>query len=250
MSGHSHWATTQRKKSSVDAKRSALFTKLAKNITVAAKSGGGDPEFNFQLRMAVDQAKAGNLPKDNIEKAIKKGTGEIEGEQLEEIIYEGFGPEKTAFIIEVITDNKNRSSSEIKHLFTKYGGCLGEPSSVMWMFDRKGVILLPKPAEEKKDLSAEALTKAEEVEMKIIESGARDFKEEPEFLAVYTKPEELMKVKENLEKQGIQIESALLEYVSKEDLKINEEAKGKIEKFYEALDEHPDVSNYYTNASL
>lgn len=241
MSGHSHWATTQRRKSAIDAKRSSLFTKLAKNITIAARQGGGDPSFNFKLRLAVDQAKAGNLTKDSIEKAIKRGTGEMDGGQLEELVYEGYGPGKVAFIIEAVTDNKNRSSAEIKHLFSKFDGSMGGPNSVSWMFDRKGVILIPKPAQEKK----------EEIEMQIIESGAEDFKEEPEIMAVYTKPEDLMKVKDNLEKQGLQIESAKIEYVAKEEMQITDQhVKERIEKFYEALDEHEDVNNYYSNANF
>jgi len=241
MSGHSHWATTQRRKSAVDAKRSSLFTKLARNITIAAKQGGGDPSFNFKLRLAIDQAKDGNLTKDGIEKAIKRGTGEIEGGQLEELVYEGYGPGKTAFIIEAVTDNKNRSSAEIKHLFSKFDGSMGGPNSVSWMFDRKGVILIPKPEPEKK----------EQLEMQIIESGADDFKEETEIMAVYTKPEDLIKVKDNLEKQGIQIENAKIEYVAKEEIQITDEhLKERIEKFYEALDENEDVSNYYSNANI
>jgi len=140
MSGHSKWAQIKRQKGATDQKRGNLFTKLAKGITIAARDGGGDPASNFKLRLAVDQAKQSNMPKDNIERAIKRGAGELEGGQIEEAIYEGFGPSGVAIIIETLTDNKNRTVSNVKHILTKYGGGLGSSNSVLWQFERKGVV--------------------------------------------------------------------------------------------------------------
>jgi YebC/PmpR family DNA-binding regulatory protein len=234
MSGHSKWATTKRKKESVDAKRSANFTKLANVISIAARAGG-DPETNFKLRMAIDKAKEYSLPKENIERAIKRGTGELLGSQIEEITYEGFGPEGIAFIIEVITDNKNRASAEVKHLLTKYGGSLGGPGNVMWQFERKGVIILKQPS----------LTENEE--LALIDAGIADI-DSADGITIYTKLEDFQKIKEKVESLKLPILEANLEYVAKEKIKPKNEET--VTKLYEDLDACDDVSNFYSNADL
>lgn len=241
MSGHSKWATTHRKKEVVDAKRGAIFTKLSNNITLAARQGGKDIETNFKLRLAVEKAKQGNMPKDNIERAIKKGTGELEGVTIEEITYEGFGPAKSAFIVEVVTDNKNRTVADIKHLFSKHGGSLGANGSVAWQFEQKGVVLIP---------SAEYNEKKDEVELELIDAGAEDIKEDGEHVEILTKIKDLQKVKEVAEKLGLKVEFAGLEWLPKEGIEVGSDDKGKIETFMEALDENSDVQDFYTNVDV
>lgn len=239
MSGHSKWATTHRKKEAADAKRGAIFTKLANALTVAAREMGGDPETNFKLRLATERAKQANMPKDNIERAIKKGTGELEGVQIEEMIYEGFGPNGVALIIEALTDNKNRTVSEIKHVLAKHGGKLGSTNTVMWMFEKKGVLHINTQGKNK-----------EELQLKIIDLGADDVKEEDDGLTIYTKMEDFKEVKDKLEKEGLDIDYAEIEYVPKETVKVDEETKTKIEKLFEDLDNLDDVNNFYTNAQI
>ncbi len=235
MSGHSKWATIKRAKATTDAKRGAIFTKLGNLITIAAREKGGSPETNFALRMAMEKAKVANMPKDNIERAIKRGTGELGGEQIEELIYEGFGPAKSQFIIKSLTDNKNRSAASIRHVFTKYGGSLG---SVAWNFEQKGVIRI---AKDQYSISSE------EDELKLIESGAQDIKKEDEGITVYTKIEDLQKVKKFLEEKDIVAETADIEYIAKDEQTVSEEEKEKIENFIEELEENEDVGDYYTN---
>ncbi len=236
MSGHSKWAQIHRQKGTTDAKRGALFTKLGKAITVAAKTGGGDPQSNFKLRLAMDQAKAANLPKDNIERAIKRGTGELADGVIEQITYEGFGPSGTAFIIECLTDNRNRTSSSIKHLLTKYGGSLGGPSSVSWLFESKGIIQVKKIPEE--------------LELELIDAGALDIVREKEGVAIYTKPNDLKKVKDFLEQKGINIDYAEIEQMPKEKKSVPGDQKDKLQKMFDELDDNEDVNNYYTNAEI
>lgn len=242
MSGHSKWATTHRKKELADARRSAVFTKFSNNITLAARQGGADIDLNFKLRLAVEKAREVNMPKDNIDRAIKKGTGELAGTIIEEITYEGFGPVKSAFIVEVLTDNKNRIVAEIKQIFSKHGGGLGASGGVSWQFAQKGVI----------SVSVEGYAvKKEEIELELIDVGAEDIKEHEECVEILTKIEDLQKVKEAVDKFGLKIESAGLEWVPKEEIKIdNEEDKKKIENFMEALDDNSDVQNFYTNVII
>lgn len=238
MSGHSRWTQIKRGKGIADAKRSALFTKLGNTITVAARELGGEPAANFKLRMAIEQAKAVNMPKDNIERAIKRGTGELAGAQIEEITYEVFGPKGTAFIIEILTDNKNRAIANLKHILTKYEGGLGTSGSVVWRFEKRGVIRMTD-------------AKNQDLELRIIDAGAEDIKRENETLIIYTKSEDLQKVKENLEKQEITIEYAGVEWVAKEPIKIGDTAlKEKLEKLYQELDDSEDVNNYYSNTEF
>ena len=242
MSGHSKWATTKRQKEVTDKKRGAIFSKLAKNITVSAREGGKDIETNFNLRMFVEKAKNANMPKENIERAIKKGTGELKGDIIEEIVYEAFGPNNTFFIIESLTDNKNRAVSEIRHIFSKYGGSLGGQNSVMWQFEEKGVIKITNYKLQITNLSIE------EFELDLIDYGAEDIKKEDEDLIIYTKRERLQEVKEKIEKNNIKINSAEIEYIPKEIKKITDQKEiERIKKIFEALDECDDVNNFYTN---
>jgi len=241
MSGHSKWATTKRQKATVDAKRGAIFTKLGNLIAMAAREKGGDPNANFSLRMAVGKAKQANMPKENIERAIKRGTGELAGKAIEELIYEGFGPAKSQFIIRCLTDNKNRSASNIRHIFTEYGGSLG---SVLWNFSQKGVIRIVKDELDKANLDKEIF------ELELIDAGAEDFLSEEEGLIIYTKIENLQAVRQFLENNNLAVESAGIEYVAKENLTVSEEEKDKIEKFIEALEHNEDAADYYTNIDI
>ncbi|MCK4745054.1 YebC/PmpR family DNA-binding transcriptional regulator [Candidatus Parcubacteria bacterium] len=244
MSGHSKWSTIKRQKGAADQKRGALFTKLGNNITIAARDGG-DPSANFRLRIAIDQAKAVNMPKDNIERAIKRGTGELRGAALEEIVYEAFGPAGTFFIIESLTDNKNRSVSDIRHIFSKFNCSLGGKNSVMWQFEKKGVIRIMNSELKVANLDED------EFELKLIDAGAYDIQKDDEETIIYTQMENLQKVKENLENKNIKIEYAQIEYIPKELKKIKNEKDGEtIKKLYGALDECEDVSDFYTNADV
>ncbi len=239
MSGHSKWATTKRAKGATDAKRAILFTKLAKLITVSAKERGGDPVTNFSLRLAMDKAKAANMPRENIDRAIKRGTGELEGATIEEMVYEGFGPGGVAVIVKCLTDNKNRSSSELKHLFSKYGGSLGGPGAVAWQFENKGVIRLSNEQLSKKNW--------DELELQLIDLGAQDIKKSEEGVTVSCGIPDLQKVKKGLEDLGFNLEDAAMEYVAKEQVKVNDETGQKLSNFFEALDENEDVDDYWTN---
>ena len=227
MSGHSKWATIKRAKALSDAKRGAVFTKLGNMITVAARDKGGDPE----------KAKAANMPKDNIDKAIKRGTGELSGGQIEELYYEGFGPANTQFIIKSLTDNKNRSAANIRHIFSKYGGSLG---AVMWNFEQKGVVRI----------SSDEFKMNEETELELIEAGAQDIAKEEEGVTVTANTEDLMKVKKYLDAKGLKAESAEIEYVAKDTIEATGDDEEKIEKFIEELDDNEDVSDYYTNVNI
>ncbi|MFP4514442.1 MAG: YebC/PmpR family DNA-binding transcriptional regulator [Parcubacteria group bacterium] len=241
MSGHSKWSTIKRAKAANDAKKGAIFTKISNLITMAVKEKGSDVDSNFTLRMAIDKAKLANMPKDNIERAIKRGTGELAGDQIEELYYEGIGPANSQFIVKCLTDNKNRSASSIRHIFSKYGGAL---SSVMWNFDKLGVISF-----EKAQLSDLGINE-EDLELELIDAGAQDIKIEEEDYVVYTQVSDLQTVKEVLEKKNIKIESADLDYIAKEKQDITEEDRAKVENFVNALEDDEDVSDYYTNLKL
>jgi len=236
MSGHSKWAKIHRQKGAADAKRGNLFTKHSKNITIAAR-GGGDPTMNFALRLAIDKAKADNMPKDNIEKAIKRGTGEIEGVTFEEVIYEGFAPGGAALLIEGITDNKNRTTPEIKALLSKNGGSLGAQNSVKWMFEHKGVIYF----------GPEQISNKDELMLELIDFGADDVIEEDNGLTAYTSFENFEKVKKAIEQKDIKPEYAAIEWVAKDAQAVDAETKEKIDRLVELLEEHDDVNGVYTN---
>lgn len=240
MSGHSKWATIRRAKATTDQKKGAIFTKLANLITIAAREKGGDLETNFTLRMAVDKAKAVNMPKDNIERAIKRGTGELEGGQIDELVYEGIAPGNSQVVVISLTDNRNRSASTVRHAFTKYGGSLG---SVMWNFDRKGVIRVT--ADELKDKKIEW----DELELELIDQGMEDIEKEDEGVTIYTALDNLAQVKKFLEEKVITTESAELEYIAKEEVSLNDEDRERYDKLIEELEECEDVSSYFSNVA-
>ncbi len=239
MSGHSKWATTKRKKAVIDAKRGKMFTKLIKEITIAAREGGGDPVGNPRLRLAVDNAKSANMPQDNIERAIKKATGELEGVTYHEFTYEGYATGGVALLAEVATDNKNRTVAEVRHLFTKGGGTLSETGSVAWMFNRKGVVTLPK--QEK--------TEDEILEI-ILEAGADDLQTEEDFYEIQTSVESFETVRKALVEKNINIENASLQWIAQNFVSLSGEDAEKVIKLIEALEENDDVQNVYSNANI
>jgi len=239
MSGHSKWATTKHKKAIVDAKRSASFTKLANVVTIAARNGG-DPTMNFQLRLAVDRAKAGSMPKENIERAIKRGTGELGGAAIEEIIYEGYGPGGVAILIECLTDNRLRTVGNVRAAFSKYGGSLGEAGSVAYLFDKKGQIIIRK---------SEIRNLNDEIEEIIIDSGADDFESEDDLIIVYTSVSDLQSVAKFIEEKGVKVDSSELTYVAKSTVEISEDKHKSLEKLLEVLENDDDVSDMFTNVA-
>lgn len=236
MSGHSHWAGIKHRKGLNDAKRAQVFTKLAKPIVIAAREGGGNPDTNFKLRLAVDKAREFNMPKDNIDRAIKRGTGELAGAEISEITYEALGPGGIMMLIKTSTDNKNRTVSEIKAILAKAGGKFGEAGSVMWSFEQVGNINIDC---EGKDL--------EEMEMTAIEAGAKDTKMEENNMIIYTDPKDFQLVQENLIKRNLKITAAGLAYIPKNILTINEKTRTAYEKLLEALEEQEDVEEIYDN---
>lgn len=241
MSRHSKWSKIKHQKGAADVKRSALFTRLSKNITLAAREGGsGDPKMNFKLRLAIDQAKAVNLPKDTVDRAIQKGIGGGAEGQIERVQYEGFLPGGAAIIIDSMTDNRNRTSGVIKNLLGKYGGNLGLPNSVAWMFERKGVVRISNYKTSVKNF--------DEFQLKMIDLGADDIQTEEEDLVIYTAPENLQKISEGLEKEKIIPEYTEVELVAKEKMNITDPTvKEKIENLLNELDDNEEVNNYYTN---
>ena len=238
MSGHSHFKTIKQAKELADAKKGKIFSKFGRLITIAVKEKGGDPITNAKLKIAIEQAKSFNMPKENIERAIKKGTGELAGEVLEEVSFEGFGPGGIAIIIEGITDNKNRTLGEIKVALNQNNGKLAGEGAVRWMFDRKGAIAINN---EQKTINKD------DFELLAIEAGADDIGFEENEIYVYTKPEDLEKVKKALEEKGLKIESASLDYVAKEQVELSEKEKEAAEKLFEALDENDAVNDIYSN---
>ena len=239
MSGHSKWATIKRKKAVLDAKKGKIFTKLIKEITIAAREGGGDPSGNPRLRLAVDNAKAQNMPQDNIDRAIKKATGELEGVTYHELTYEGYGPAGVALLVEVATDNKNRTVAEVRHIFSKNGGSLGETGSVAWMFDRKGVISLPSEGKKEDDVM--------EV---ILESGADDLSVEGDFFEVQTSVESFETVRKTLVEKKYKIDNASLQWIAKNLIEVKGEDAEKVMRIIESLEDIDDVQNVYSNADI
>lgn len=233
MSGHSKWATTKHQKARTDSKRSNLFTKLANLISVAARSGG-DPTMNFSMRLAIDKAKAANMPKDNIERAIKRGTGELGGQRIEEELYEVYGPSGTAILIEATTDNKNRAVAEIKSVLNKSSSKLASSGSVAYLFSRKGVIKA-------------SGDQSEEAELNIIDSGADDYEKIEGGYLIYSKMENLRSVSDALANAGFEIESAELSWEPKTTVELSEEDSQKVIKLLESLDDLDDVSNVSSN---
>ncbi|MEY4744241.1 MAG: hypothetical protein RL272_186 [Candidatus Parcubacteria bacterium] len=239
MSKHSRWSKVKHQKGPADAKRAAVFTKMARVITVAAREGGGDPNFNFKLRSAVDQALEANLPKENIERAIKKGTGEIASERIEEIVYEGFGPGGVAILVEALTDNRNRTSSNIKHTFSVNGGNMAGSGAVQWMFERKAVVRLKGGAP------------AEEAELALIDAGADDISTDDGEATVVGAPDALARLRDAALGLGFKVVSAGFEWSAKEKAgAVDGETREKLEALLEALDEDEDVNAVYANYAV
>jgi len=242
MSGHSHWHSIKRQKQAADKKRGKVFSKISRQISVAAKEGGGDPETNSNLRLAIEKAKDFNMPKDNIERAVKKGTGELEGEKLDSFIFEAYGPEGVAIIIEGITDNKNRTVSEIKKILSQNNGKLADEGSVKWMFERKGSLIINLEDQE------ENLKDKEKIELEAIESGAEDFLlHQDNILEIHAKPEKLEQAKNSLKKKGIKIDSSSVDWVAKEELEVDEKTIQKCQNIFDALEENEGVQEVYSN---
>jgi len=243
MAGHSKWANIKHKKGKADEKKGKEFTKIAKEITIAVKTGGsGDPEANPKLKLAIQKAKAINMPNENITRAINKGTGEGESEALEEILYEGYAPGGVAIMLSIATDNRNRTASEIRHLFAKNNGNLGESGCVAWMFKRSGLITINKNA---------LAIDEEELMMTALDLGADDVREDEESYEIITTPEAFMEIKEGLEAQNINLEDADIVMLPQNTVEINDpETAAKIIKLIDLLEDHDDVQNVYTNMSL
>ncbi len=234
MAGHSKWANIKHKKMREDAKRGRIFTKVAREIIVATRLGGGDPDSNPRLRRAIQLAKSVNMPKENIERAIKRGLGELPGVAYEEVIYEGYGPGGVAILIEAITDNKNRTVSEIRTIFNKHGGNLGEAGCVAWMFERKGIITV-------QGIDEDTLMEI------ALEAGAEDIKVEDEVMQVVTAPDDLEEVKKALEEKGVNVVEAQLTYIPQSTVSVAGEKAEKLLKLLDALENHDDVQNVYAN---
>jgi len=239
MSGHSKWSSIKHKKGATDAKRGKIFTKLIKEITVVARTGGGDPDANPRLRTAIAAAKSENMPKDNIERAIKKGTGELEGVNYEESTYEGYGPGGAAVFIESVTDNKNRAVADIRHIFSKNGGNLGENGCVAWMFDKKGYIAIEKKAVDEDSLMETA-----------IEAGAEDVREDNGSFEIITEPDDFGSVKTAIDKAAIPYIDAEITMLPQSTTNLEGKQALQMVKLMEALEDCDDVQKVYTNADI
>ncbi|MBP2072602.1 MULTISPECIES: YebC/PmpR family DNA-binding transcriptional regulator [Thermoanaerobacterium] len=239
MSGHSKWANIKHKKEKMDAQKGKIFTKLTKDIIMAAKEGG-DPETNSKLRDAIEKAKANNLPNDNIQRAIKKGTGELSGGNLEEVIYEGYGPAGSAIIVEALTDNKNRTAGDVRHIFDRSGGSLGSSGCVAWMFDKKGLITIEKNENIDED----------ELAMLVIDAGADDFSSDGDEYEILTAPSNFQAVKDAIKSAGYEISSAEITMIPQNTVKLSDSDYEKFEKFIEKLEENDDVQEIYHNVDV
>jgi YebC/PmpR family DNA-binding regulatory protein len=240
MSGHSHARTIKHQKELTDKKRGQIFSKMARVIWIAVKQGGPNPETNSKLRLAIETAHSFRMPNENIERAIKRATGEISEEKLEEVMYEAYGPGGIAIIIEGITGNKNRTLGEVKQILNQHNGKLVNEGAIRWMFDRKGVIII-NTTEQQPEI------KNEELELKAIEAGAEDLYWHDNLLDIYTKPEELEKTKKNLEEKNVKIDSVSLDWVAKEEITVSDREREACQKLFEALDENEAVQNVYSN---
>jgi YebC/PmpR family DNA-binding regulatory protein len=239
MSGHSKWSTIKRKKGATDAKRGKIFTKLIKEITVSARMGGGDPNANPRLRTAIAAAKADNMPKDNIERAIKKGTGALEGVSYEEVYYEGYGPGGAAVLVESFTDNKNRTVADVRHLFSKSGGGLGEAGCVAWMFEKKGLFVL-----QKEDVDEETLMEA------VLDAGGEDIRDEDTTFEVTTAPEDFEAVKKALDDKELKYLLAEVTMVPKSTVKLEDKEAEQMLRLMESLEDSDDVQKVYSNFDI
>ena len=239
MSGHSKWAQIKHKKAKMDVRRGKVFSKIIREITVAARISGGKVEANPRLRSAIDAAKAVNMPQDNIERAIKKGTGELPGTTYEEMEYEGYGPGGVALIVKVLTDNKNRTLSEIKHIFSKYGGSLGSAGSVAWQFKSKGIIFVPKENYTEDAILAAAL-----------DVGAEDVTSDETTYQITTPPQDFEKVKEGIKEAGIKFDHTELTRLPQSNVSLDERQAERVLKLYEALEEQEDVQTVHANFDI
>lgn len=237
MSGHSKWSTIKRKKGAEDAKRGKLFTRLARDIILAARDGGGDPATNPTLRTAIDKARGANMPKDNIERAIKKGTGELAGGNLEEITYEAYGPHGIALLIKCLTDNRNRTLADVRRVLNRQSGNLAEAGAVSWMFNTKGYITMPRTADHD----------ADEVFMMAVEAGAEDVEIGDETFEIYTAPDSLHEVVKGLEAQGLSIEEAELALIPQNEIELSPKDTVQVLGLIEALDELDDIQQVYSS---
>lgn len=240
MAGHSKWKNIQKRKNAQDQKRGKIFMKLAKDIYVAAKEGGADPEMNPSLRLAVDKAKANNMPNDNIDRAIKKATGNLDGVTYEDGFYEGYGPAGTAIMVEILTDNKNRTAADVRHAFSKHGGNLGENGCVSFMFNRKGYLLIDR---ETTDADEDTLMLA------LLEAGAEEMETSEDVFEIYTEPEDFKSVKEALEAEGYQFEEAEVTFIPTTESDLSEENQRQFDKLIDALEDLEDVQDVYHNAA-
>ncbi len=239
MSGHSKWSSIKHKKGAADAKRGKIFTKLIKEITVAARMGGGDPGANPRLRMAIQNAKSQNMPKDNLERAIKKGTGELEGVNYEEINYEGYGPGGIAVLVECLTDNKNRTIADVRYIFSKAGGNIGTDGCVAWMFDKKGLITVDKSESDEDTLMEIGL-----------EAGAEDVKDEGDCFEIITAPDDFEAVKQAFDDADVKYSEAEVTMLPQNRTRIEEKDAAQVIRFMDALDDCDDVQKFYTNADI
>lgn len=239
MSGHSKWSSIKHKKGAADAKRGKIFTKLIKEITVAARMGGGDPDGNPRLRSAIAAAKGENMPKENIERGIKKGTGELEGVSYEEASYEGYGPGGVAVLVDCLTDNKNRTVADIKHLFERHGGNLGEPGCVAWMFEQKGLMVFEKDKVDEEELFDLAL-----------EAGAEDVREEETEFEVITAPSDLESVKQAIDDAGLSYSLAEVTKIPQNTVKVEGKKAQQTLNLMQSIEDHDDVSHVYANCDI
>ncbi|SMB95741.1 DNA-binding regulatory protein, YebC/PmpR family [Desulfonispora thiosulfatigenes DSM 11270] len=240
MAGHSKWANIKHRKTKQDAQKGKIFTKLAREIIVAAKQGGGDPDGNFRLRIAVDKAKINNMPNDNIKRAIQKGIGSNDGDNYEEVTYEGYGPGGVAITLDIMTDNRNRTAGDIRYLFSKNGGNMGETGCVSYMFDRKGYLLIESPEMSEDELMLMAL-----------EAGAEDINYDAEAVEIYTDPDNFELVKGELEKGGIEFTQAEVTLVPQNTVEVTDQDQAKkLIKLIDAFEEHDDVQGVFSNADI
>jgi YebC/PmpR family DNA-binding regulatory protein len=239
MAGHSKWANIKHKKGAQDKKRGALFTKLARAITVSAREGGGDPESNFGLRLAIDKARAANMPKDNIERAIARGAGGAKGEQLERIVYEGYGPNGTAVLVATVTDNRNRTVGEVRYLFNRFGGNLGESGSVAWQFESRGMISIPAGEVD-----------ADEVALLAIDAGAVDVEVESELVTVFTEANELQRVRDSLAESGVETNECELAMIPTTPVELGDKETISVLRLVEAIEDLDDVDQVWTNVEI
>ncbi len=241
MAGHSKWSNIKRKKAKTDAVRSRLFTRLGREIMVAVREGGSDPETNFRLNMVIDKARNANMPNDNIIRAIQRGSGTLEGSNLEEVVYEGYGPGGVAVMLELLTDNRNRTASEIRHIFSRHGGNLGEGGCVAWMFSQKGSLLIDRSGLEKS---------IDEVMMDALDAGAEDVQEDGEMIEILTEPADFADVEEALAKKGYQFDEAQIARIPQNTVKLDRDDAELTLKLMDELEEHDDVQDVYSNFDI